>query len=189
MTFCRPVVLDACVLVGAGLRDMLLRLAEVPALYAPRWSDDILGEVERTLQRRFGKTIEQTRHLTHQLRESFPEACVREYSDLIPNLINHEKDRHVLAAAVRCGAQGIVTFNTRHFPAEAVCRFDIQVIHPDKFLVEQLCQDETLVVTRFSEQARNIGRTVEDQTRTFHRTGALPRFTLALAKTLGIQLG
>jgi predicted nucleic acid-binding protein len=189
MTFCRPVVLDACVLVGAGLRDTLLRLAEVPALYAPRWSDDILGEVERTLQRRFGKTIEQTRHLTHQLRESFPEACVREYSDLIPNLINHEKDRHVLAAAVRCGAQGIVTFNTRHFPAEAVCRFDIQVIHPDKFLVEQLCQDETLVVARFSEQARNIGRTVEDQTRTFHRTGALPRFTLALAKTLGIQLG
>ena len=74
-------------------------------------------------------------------------------------------------------------------PAEAVCRFDIQVIHPDKFLVEQFCQDETLVVTRFSEQARNIGRTVEDQTRAFHRTGALPRFTLALAKTLGIQLG
>ncbi|MGD0130617.1 MAG: hypothetical protein ABSE57_01180 [Bryobacteraceae bacterium] len=38
MTFCRPVVLDACVPVGAGLRDTLLRLAEVPALYAPRWS-------------------------------------------------------------------------------------------------------------------------------------------------------
>jgi predicted nucleic acid-binding protein len=189
MTFCRPVVLDACVLVGAGLRDTLLRLAEAPALYAPRWSDDILREVERTLQSRFGKTIEQTHHLTHQLRESFPEAWVREYSDLIPNLINHQKDRHVLAAAVRCGAEGIVTFNTRDFPADALCRFDIQVIHPDKFLVEQLCQNETLVVTRFSEQTRNIGRTVEDQTRAFHRTSVLPRFTLALAKALGIQLG
>jgi predicted nucleic acid-binding protein len=189
MTFGRTVVLDACVLVGAGLRDTLLRLAEAPALYAPRWSDDILGEVERTLQSRFGKSIEQSCHLTHQLRESFPEAWVREYSDLIPNLINHQKDRHVLAAAVRCGAEGIVTFNTRDFPADALCRFDIQVIHPDKFLVEQLCQNETLVVTRFSEQARNIGRTLEDQARAFHRTGVLPRFTLALAKALGIQLG
>jgi hypothetical protein len=52
------------------------------------------------------------------------------------------------AAAVRCGAQGIVTFNTRYFPAEAVCRFDIQVIHPDKFLAEQLCQDETLALAQ-----------------------------------------
>jgi hypothetical protein len=63
MTFDRPVVLDACVLVAAGLRDTLLRLAETPGLYAPRWSDDIMVEVERTLQGRFNKSPAQTLHL------------------------------------------------------------------------------------------------------------------------------
>jgi predicted nucleic acid-binding protein len=188
MTFDRPVVLDACVLVGAGLRDTLLRLAEVPGLYSPRWSDDIAGEVERTLQKQFGKTIEQTRHLLCQLQKSFPEAWVQDYSSLIPTLSNHPKDLHVLAAAVRCGAQSIVTFDTRHFPPESTRAFDIKIVHPDEFLLEQLCLDRALVLTRFHEQAINIGRTAQQQVRAFHRTGALPRFSHAMASALNIEL-
>jgi len=42
-------VLDACVIVPAGLRDTLLRLAETPRLFVPKWSDEILAEVRRTL--------------------------------------------------------------------------------------------------------------------------------------------
>jgi hypothetical protein len=38
--------------------DTLLRLAESPALYEARWSDEILAEVTRTLVGRFGKTPE-----------------------------------------------------------------------------------------------------------------------------------
>jgi hypothetical protein len=56
MIFDRSVVLDACVLAGAGLRDTLLRLAETPGLYVPRWSDDIISEVETALQKRFRKS-------------------------------------------------------------------------------------------------------------------------------------
>ena len=188
MTFDRPVMLDACVLVAAGLRDTLLRLAETPGLYAPRWSDDIMVEVERTLQKRFNKSPAQTGHLVHELRRSFPEAWVCGYAHLIARLLNHEKDRHVLAAAIGCGAQSIVTFNTRHFQPVAVRPYDIEVVHPDDFLCQRICLDEALVLCRFAEQANNIGRTVEQQLRAFHDTGALPSFTAAVSKALGLQL-
>jgi hypothetical protein len=68
------VVLDACIMVGAGSRDTLLRLAETPRLYVPKWSDDIMAETKRTLERKFGKTAEQTRHLESELKRAFPEA-------------------------------------------------------------------------------------------------------------------
>lgn len=188
MIFDRPVVLDACVLVGAGLRDTLLRLAETPGLYVPRWSDDIIAEVERTLQKRFRKSREQTRHLVQELWQSFPEAWVRDYSELMPTLRNDVKDRHVLAAAVRCGAQTIVTFNTRHFQPEAVHPYGIEVVHPDDFLAGQIGINEELVICRFTEQAANIGRTVEQQVHAFHQTGALPLFSIAMAKAVGFTL-
>jgi hypothetical protein len=123
-----------------------------------------------------------------ELQRAFPEAWVQGYADLIPSLLNHEKDRHVLAAAVHCGAQSIVTFNTRHFQPDTLRPYDVDVIHPDDFLLNQICLDEALVVCRFTEQANNIGRTAEQQLRAFHRTGALPLFTAALAKVLGIHL-
>lgn len=37
------VVLDACVLIPMPLADTLLRLAEVPRLYRPKWSGAILA--------------------------------------------------------------------------------------------------------------------------------------------------
>lgn len=41
-------LLDTCVLYPSNLRDTLLRLAEAD-LYAPRWSPDILNELDRNL--------------------------------------------------------------------------------------------------------------------------------------------
>ena len=48
------VVLDACVLIQAPLRDTLLRLAEEPRLYVPRWSDRVIAETVRNLEGRIG---------------------------------------------------------------------------------------------------------------------------------------
>ena len=47
-------VLDACVLAPMPVMDTLLRLAEEPAFYTPKWSAQILQEVERVLTDRFG---------------------------------------------------------------------------------------------------------------------------------------
>ncbi|MEK0447459.1 MAG: hypothetical protein RLZZ399_2780 [Verrucomicrobiota bacterium] len=43
-----PVLLDACVLANFGICDLLLRLAEEPRMFSPRWSESILEEVRRT---------------------------------------------------------------------------------------------------------------------------------------------
>ena len=43
-------------------------------------------------------------------------------------------DRHVLAAAIRCGASVIVTFNVDHFPPECLDTFDVEAQHPDEFI-------------------------------------------------------
>jgi hypothetical protein len=50
MTGTPLVVLDACVLANFSLCDTLLRLAEPPRLYEPKWSEQIILETTRTLE-------------------------------------------------------------------------------------------------------------------------------------------
>ena len=97
-------VLDACVLIPMPLADTLLRMAETPRLYLPRWSAEIMSEVSRNLVSKLGLTPEQAQRREAVLRLHFPEAWIEGYEPLIPAMQNHPKDRHVLAAALRCGA-------------------------------------------------------------------------------------
>jgi hypothetical protein len=82
--------------------DTLLRLAEPPALYAPRWTDEILAEVTRTLVIRFGKAPEDALYREAAMRDFFRDSSVKDYQPLVERMTNHPKDRHVLAAAVAC---------------------------------------------------------------------------------------
>lgn len=152
------VILDACVLVNAALRDTLLRLAEPPcSLYLPRWSRDIIKETKRTLEMKLGLTAGQTEHLFRQLKIHFVDAWVEGYDALIPVMANHAKDRHVLAAAVVSGAQTIVTFNIKDFPADALTPWNVEVQDPDEFLVHQYYLDPEAVLTVAREQADQHG--------------------------------
>lgn len=153
MTSGYQVVLDACVLVNAALRDTLLRIAEPPRLYLPRWSKDIMKETTRTLENKLGLSRAQTTHLVKQLEIHFRDCWVEEYEQLIPAMKNHPKDRHVLAAAVRTGAQTIVTFNTKDFELEALVPWNIEAQTPDEFLVHQFYLDEATVRAKLEEQA------------------------------------
>lgn len=49
-----------------------------------------------------------------------------------------KEDRHVLAAAIAGHADCIVTFNLRDFHGEALARHDIEALHPDDFIMNQL---------------------------------------------------
>ena len=127
------VVLDTCVLLPAALRDTLLRTAAI-RLYRPLWSNDILDELRRNLRENRGLADEQADRLIMMMRLSFPEACVDGYHSLISQMTNDSKDRHVLAAAVKAGAQTIVTMNLSDFPKSALAPYDVEAQSPDEFL-------------------------------------------------------
>ena len=69
-----PVVLDACVLIPMPLADTLLRLAGVPRLFLPKWTDQVMAEVSRNLQENFGVTAEQAAYRESEIRKHFGEA-------------------------------------------------------------------------------------------------------------------
>jgi hypothetical protein len=49
-------VLDACVLVPMALCDLLLRMAEEPAMYCPLWSDQILTEMTEAMKAKLNRS-------------------------------------------------------------------------------------------------------------------------------------
>jgi hypothetical protein len=156
-----PVVLDACVLIPMPLADTLLRLAGDPRLYLPKWTDQIMTEVSRSLQENFGVTEEQAAYRESEIRKHFGEAWVEGYEDLIPSMTNHEKDRHVLAAAVRCGAETIVTYNLRDFPRPALAAYSITAQGPSTFLKNLYELDPDAVLRTLEQQAAAIDKSFE----------------------------
>ena len=153
-----PVVLDACVLVDACLRDTLLRLAETPPQYLPCWSAAILDEVGRTLINKLGRTEAQWAHLQHKMTEAFPDARVAGFEHLIPSLTNQVKDRHVLAAAIKAGAAVIVTYNLKDFRCGDLQPWSVEAISPDAFLTVCLDADPQTVIAKLGLQAADSGR-------------------------------
>ena len=98
MTGAPSVVLDACVLANFSLCDTLLRLAEPPRLFEPKWSEEIIRETTRTLELKLGWHRSLTAHLEAELRGHFSEAWISGYESLVPRMTNDEEDRHVVAA-------------------------------------------------------------------------------------------
>ena len=142
--------------------DTLLRLAEPPALYEPRWSNEILVEVTRTLVGRFGKTPEKARYREAAMREFFPHAMVENYEHIAGAMRNHPKDRHVLAAAVASKADYVVTFNLKDFVSPSADIHTATAIGPSTFLEQLTAVDRAAVEQRLAGQARAIGITFDD---------------------------
>jgi predicted nucleic acid-binding protein len=148
------VILDACVLFPAALRDTLLRAAAA-GLYQPRWSAEILEEVRRNLVEK-GKRPDHIQRLINTLKEAFPEALVADYQHLTATMPNDPKDRHVLAAAVVAGAAIIVTVNLRDFTAETLAPFHVVPQSPDDFLLSLFTVQPDTLTQIIVEQARDL---------------------------------
>jgi len=192
----RPVaVLDACVLIPAALRDLLLSCADV-GVFRPVWQDEILNEVKRNgsrlLVERTGLTepdaLASVEYTLTEMANAFPDAVVHSslWVPLVPDMTCDRKDRHVLAVAVGAAATHLVTHNMRDFPV-ASRPHGVAVVKPDRFMRDQLASRPDLVVEAVESMSRRLKKPkqspvqlAELMTRGHH----LPRFGAELCNLL-----
>lgn len=133
------VIYDACVLYPAPLRDLLIRIARTGVVRA-RWSEKILDECfESVLKQRADLSREQLARTRELMVQAVPDCIVEGHDDLTLALdLPDPDDRHVLAAAIRAGAQSIVTFNLKDFPGDRLRKYGLEAQHPDDFVFDLL---------------------------------------------------
>lgn len=142
------VIYDACLFYPAPLRDLMIRLAQTRRFHA-RWTEEIQHEWLAALLRKRPELDEVKLQRTMTLvNRAVPDCLVTGYDHLTDRLsLPDPNDRHVLAAAIRCGAQVIVTTNLKDFPQEALAAFDIDARHPDDFILDLADLDPAIVTT------------------------------------------
>lgn len=151
------VIYDANVLFPAPLRDLLIRLAHA-GLVRGRWTERILDECFRNLKVRRPELsdtgLQRTRLL---MNAALRDPLVTGYESLIAGFeLPDPDDRHVLAAAVRSGAQVIVTSNLKDFPASVLKPLGIEAQSPDEFVLNLIDLAPGAVAALVSQQAADL---------------------------------
>lgn len=177
-----PVLFDANVLYGSYINDLLLRLAD-RNLFRPLWSEKILDELEGALVKNSPPEKHPAlRNRVQVMRLAFPDALVQGYEPLEQVMTCDQKDRHVLAAAVRSNAALLVTFNLSDFPPDSIAPYNVEVANPDVFLMDQLDLQPGQTVGAVREiltEYANPVLTVSDYLHRLRRSG-VPGFALSL---------
>lgn len=132
-------VLDSCIIFGMPLCDTLLRAAE-QNLYQVVLSQTILADATRNMVVKGKLKPEREEYDRQQIYKAFPDRFFQAPAQLTESMTNAPSDRHVAATAIVSNASYIVTFNLKDFPNPALADYDIEAIHPDRFL-ELLCQE------------------------------------------------
>jgi predicted nucleic acid-binding protein len=169
------VIFDACVLYPAPLRDLLMNLA-VTNLFRARWTDEIHDEWTRNvLKNRTDLTTERLQRTRDFMNKSVRDCLVTGYQDIIPSLSLPDKDdRHVLAAAIYAGANRIVTFNLKDFPAINLNEYGVKAQHPDDFIVDLIEMNHGSVceaVKQHRLSLKNPPKSVDESLATYEKQG------------------
>jgi predicted nucleic acid-binding protein len=152
------VILDACVLYPAPIRDYLMWLA-LEDIFSAKWTDMIHDEWTNALLRKpdcpYSKEqLDRTRELMDRHAR---EPKVEKFEHLIESIeLPDPDDRHVVAAAIKCNADAIVTFNLKDFPKDVLAQQDIDVLHPDDFLYYQLDMNFNACHRALKRQLENL---------------------------------
>src|SRR5580692_2577760 len=159
-------VYDANILYPAPLRDLFIRLAQA-GLVRARWTETIHDEwIRNVLKDNPHLSPERVARTRTLMNEAVRDCLVTDYDDLIESLsLPDPDDRHVLAAAIRAGADVIVTYNLSDFPAEILHKYGIEAQHPDEFINHLLDLAPHVVcgaAKRRRESLKNPPKTVDE---------------------------
>ncbi|MFA1546709.1 PIN domain-containing protein [Actinomadura chokoriensis] len=168
-------VYDACALYGNTQRDMLIRVAR-SGLVQAKWTTTILDEMERNLAaKRPGIPPEKLARLRVLMNRAVPDVLVEGYEPLIEGLkLPDPNDRHVLAAAIKAGAQMIVTSNLKDFPPDSLAPWNVEAKSPDDFVLDQIDFDDRVIwscVQQIADSRINPPETMEDVLDSLERAG------------------
>jgi hypothetical protein len=89
-------------------------------------------------------------------QRAFPDALVKNYESLVDSLIlPDQKDRHVLAAAIKTNANVIVTNNIKDFPKDYLSSFGLTAKTADDFLTDTIDLNNELAIEAFRAMVLN----------------------------------
>jgi predicted nucleic acid-binding protein len=170
-----PVVIyDACALYGNAVRDLLIRVGRA-RLVQPKWTYQILDELDRALARRPAATEAKRRRLRSLMVQAVADCLVVDFEPLIEGLkLPDADDRHVLAAAIKAGAEVIVTSNLQDFPTDILGPWGIVAKSPDEFLLDLVDVADRVVfscVQQIVDQRINPPETLDEVLRQLERGG------------------
>jgi len=152
-----------------------MHLSACGLLY-PRWTNEIHEEWIRNLLEDHPDITRLKAERIRQLMDAHVlDSLVSGYEDVVSTLeLPDPDDRHVLAAAIKCGATGIVTFNTKDFPEVKLTPHNVEAVHPDDFVIRLLeIQPETvsLACARHRATLLNPPKSVEEYLAILKRAG------------------
>jgi predicted nucleic acid-binding protein len=143
-----PLVLcDANILYSILMTDLILSLGEA-GLFHPRWTNEIHEEwIRNVLEDQPERKREELERRRAFMDQAIDHDLIEGYEHYIANLnLPDPDDRHVLAAAIEAGAETILTYNLRDFPAAVLTTYGISALHPDEFLCQQIKAEPALVL-------------------------------------------
>ncbi len=183
------VLYDACVLYPAPLRDLLMHLA-LTELFQARWSARIHEEwIDNVLAARPDLSREQLNRTRALMDANIQDGLVENYESLIDIvMLPDPNDRHVLAAAIACRANLILTFNLRDFPAASLQPYVIQSRHPDLFVTGLIDGAPDIVCTavrRHRTSLKHPPKTVAEYLDIIERQG-LPQTVVRLREYVAL---
>jgi predicted nucleic acid-binding protein len=147
-------VLDTNVIYPIDIRDLLFWFAYYE-LYTPKWSNHIFDEWKDVMIRK-GVSEKEANKRIIKAQLAFPDALVENYESLIEGLtLPDEKDRHVLAAAIKINANVIVTNNLKDFPKEYLATFGLKAKSIDDFITDIIDLNQERALLAFKELVMN----------------------------------
>lgn len=146
------VVLDACTLYPAALRDVLMRVS-LHQLIRARWTDAIHDEwIEAVLRDRKDLTRERLQRTRELMDRHAEDSLLTGYEHRMQAIdLPDAGDRHVLAAAIEAKADLILTWNLRDFPDALLSLHGVRAATPDELLSKLIQNSRQEMITLLRE--------------------------------------